>query len=815
MSTSLLAEIPEHTLADLHPKAIGDSDSVRQLLTRLRDERVPLRRGMNRQIEPEMAVVERVDDSHIVLAAKSFETRDPRQNVYARFALDGREYFFSAPEREDLDGGRIRARIPAAIYEFERRDHARAAPLPERGDPTKVRLAFGSAEVEGTIEDLCPSGLAVRVRTDGVVAQGPLRVRYLNGSATAPDKPAWIRNSVHEGGGWTRLGIGLDSTAEGLPVERAQAIPVGGPLARARSVLGIAGRAALLPSARLLGRTSSRFAEVVRYNNRAGQEIVGLMDSWGRGRPVSVVIPPAWGRTKETLLPLARTLVATFRRSGTAVEVLRFDGVNRRGESYKAPGCQVPGREQHGFTFSQGVEDIRAALDFLYSRRGREPAAAALVTFSAASIDGRRAVAEDCGQRIGAWISVVGSADLQDLMRTVSGGVDYLGGCARGLEFGLQEILGVEVDIDRAGHDSLDARIGFVEDSRRDFERITTPVTWYHGRFDAWMDLDRVRDVMAQGDTSKRRLVEIPTGHQLKSSREALQVFQAISCEIGRLTTGKEVGPALPSFSAMEKQQRHERGRLSPGETDLRRFWHDYLVGPNETLGIEMMTMGSHYRALMDKQMQALSIQPGQTVLDVGSGVSAFPERLLSRSTGLHDLRIVELDLVRAGLVRGREKLGSPCGISADFVESDLSAMGVPLKAAAVDRILASLLLSYVDDPISLMAEFHRVLRPGGVLVLSSLKLDADISMIYTAGAAEIRERGIAEFGDRAPFVESAMRSFLNDAARLIDLEEQGRFRFWEPQELVRLVRTAGFKNSACSEVFGAPPQALMVRATR
>ena len=83
---------------------------------------------------------------------------------------------------------------------------------------------------------------------------------------------------------------------------------------------------------------------VVRYQNERGERLVGIIDSWGDTRgATAVVIAPAWGRTKETLLPLARTIVETFRAANHPVVVLRFDGIRKRGESHNDPDCLEAG----------------------------------------------------------------------------------------------------------------------------------------------------------------------------------------------------------------------------------------------------------------------------------------------------------------------------------------------------------------------------------------------------------------------------------------------------------------------------------------
>ena len=74
---------------------------------------------------------------------------------------------------------------------------------------------------------------------------------------------------------------------------------------------------------------------------------------------------------------------------------------------------------------------------------------------------------------------------------------------------------------------------------------------------------------------------------------------------------------------------------------------------------------------------------------------------------------------------------------------------------------------------------------------------------------------GSGAFGLEESDVRSAARSFLNDAARLVDYEELGAFRFYDAKELSRLVASAGFKVEATEWAFGEPAQACIVVARR
>jgi hypothetical protein len=51
--------------------------------------------------------------------------------------------------------------------------------------------------------------------------------------------------------------------------------------------------------------------------------------------------------------------------------------------------------------------------------------------------------------------------------------------------------------------------------------------------------------------------------------------------------------------------------------------------------------------------------------------------------------------------------------------------------------------------------------------------------------------------------------------SRLIELEEDGRFRFYDSQALESLVAEAGFSRVHTFQAFGSPPTAIVVRAEK
>ena len=564
---------------------------------------------------------------------------------------------------------------------------------------------------------------------------------------------------------------------------------------------------------------------MVRIPTADGEEIVSLVDAWGDpAGATAVIIPNGWGQTKEALLPLARTIVATFSAHKKPVIVLRFDGIRKRGESSNDPDCHVPGREDQHYVFSQGVRDIETLVRHLRESPDFAAARVVVVSFSAAAIEVRKAVARDRGERIDGWVSVVGSPDLQSMARSISGGVDYVGGHERGLAFGVQELLGVTVDIDRIAVDALDHEMSFIEDSRRDLTQIEIPITWFHGQYDAWVDESRVRDILSHGPTASRQMIVLPTGHRLKSSRHAKESFECIAREVGRMALGLDLAPVSASAHVVRRLRVAEARRLPRVEPELHEFWRDYLMGRDRSLGIELLTAGSTYRAMMRTQLEALDLRSGQRIADIGAGTGAFALAVERAPSGPAEIEIVAFDYVRDALARGQDRLLEANGatrVDLKLLETDLDIVHheqcIPVTDETFDGVIASLLISYLESPSLVLAELHRILRPGGRIVISSLCRDADISRLYVESFSELQ---VGSAGADLPELREAdlgevSRNFLNDAARILELEESGAFHFFDPEELVVMAERAGFEAIRTERTLGTPPQAVVLTARR
>jgi len=366
--------------------------------------------------------------------------------------------------------------------------------------------------------------------------------------------------------------------------------------------------------------------------------------------------------------------------------------------------------------------------------------------------------------------------------------------------------------MDFTGRDALRHRMVFLEDAKREMAKIEVPVSWLHGRDDAWMDIQRVRELLSAGRSDNRRLIEIPTGHQLRTSSEALEVFQVVTREVGRFLTGRSLQPATPDLVKMQSIRSAELKRRHVERFEPRKFWSDYLLGRDRKLGMELMTETSAYRNLMRTQRELLAMKPTDVVLDLGSGTGGFVQNLGKEGVGSGS--VIQFDLIDAALARARRRAERSC--SAKMLRSVVADLGscsnaLPLRNSCVDGALASLLLSYLDDPEHLLREAFRVLRKGARIVVSSLKPDADISQIYSVGVREVLSADlIEELGDDFAEFPKLQREFLNSAARILDWEELGIFRFWGQSELRDLLRGAGFRSVTVTRAFGNPAQAIV-----
>jgi ubiquinone/menaquinone biosynthesis C-methylase UbiE len=251
---------------------------------------------------------------------------------------------------------------------------------------------------------------------------------------------------------------------------------------------------------------------------------------------------------------------------------------------------------------------------------------------------------------------------------------------------------------------------------------------------------------------------------------------------------------------------------------------HEFLAG--RLYSVE--ALAGRVEGLERSTLRRLSERYSPELHEVLRGEVVTEARLRRVCAGLEDH---ERDQVRdlgmaARFALGRERpedLRAGCGRADTAEDLDLRVLRfgratisgtTSLPAGSFDRIGCSLVISYLFDPQAAMHEMFRLLSSGGVLVLSSLKPNFDLSKPYIEEArAIVEDASLAE--DERERLLSSLREFASFAGLVTELEDDGRFRFLDGEDLRRMAQAAGFREVHVFDGFGDPPLAAIVMARK
>jgi SAM-dependent methyltransferase len=149
-----------------------------------------------------------------------------------------------------------------------------------------------------------------------------------------------------------------------------------------------------------------------------------------------------------------------------------------------------------------------------------------------------------------------------------------------------------------------------------------------------------------------------------------------------------------------------------------------------------------------------LDVRPGQVVVDLGCGdgvaLGCVLERLGSRPGGA----AVGLDRDTDALGRAAKALAAPDRSGCLLLAAADLGRGVPLRDGSVDRVLSHNLLECLPDPAAFMAEAHRLLRPGGLLVLGHADFD---TLVFNGADLHLSRRLVHAYCDtQQPWMAAA-----------------------------------------------------------
>ncbi len=541
--------------------------------------------------------------------------------------------------------------------------------------------------------------------------------------------------------------------------------------------------------------TADITTDFVEFRNRGGRRMVGCFDHQAHGyeRLPWVLIPPAYGETKRDALTIAYFLVAN------GFNVFRYDATNHIGES--------EGEMLH-YTLHGAVDDLFSALDEM-ERRWNASRAMVVASSLAARYSMRAAVLD---RRIELLVSIVGVTDLQHTLKAVYD-EDLIGKAATG-EVAYDEprdVLGFEVYCAFA-HEAI--RHGFhdLESTIADLRRIRVPVTMLYGERDAWSRETDRQEIERRCRETRIESAFLPGAmHQIHENPEAVRAaLAAIVRSCSRIGYGVPHvdRPQPPPIRRIARQNRIEKERLKKRELteeEERDFWDNYLTR------YTIVRKSADYRDFIETINGLLGeIRSGEILLDAGCGNGHFGTLLfekLSRSgddgrseeADLDPPRFiyVGIDFAENALIEAMTRhVGARRRLMRDLDRQKCIYVRGSLEVSAgngetrrlrfaddsFDKICCSLVLSYVKDPLAIVRELMRVLKPGRKIVITSLKPHADLSVLY---------RNFLDHAESPKEVEDARR-LISAAGRIRQKEGEGHYQFFTAEELSGFLRDAG-----------------------
>jgi len=128
-----------------------------------------------------------------------------------------------------------------------------------------------------------------------------------------------------------------------------------------------------------------------------------------------------------------------------------------------------------------------------------------------------------------------------------------------------------------------------------------------------------------------------------------------------------------------------------------------------------------------DTVAERMGLEPGMTVLEVGPGKGSYTFAVARRvSPGT----VYACDIQSSVVERLRERAAREGVLNVDARVED--AYGFSFSECSADRVLMIACLPEIPDPVRVLRECRRILRPGGLVCLSELLPDPDYPLRRT-----------------------------------------------------------------------------------
>ncbi|MFF7192459.1 methyltransferase domain-containing protein [Streptomyces sp. NPDC008079] len=141
-------------------------------------------------------------------------------------------------------------------------------------------------------------------------------------------------------------------------------------------------------------------------------------------------------------------------------------------------------------------------------------------------------------------------------------------------------------------------------------------------------------------------------------------------------------------------------------------------VAPGSVVYLDRLAATDLGRFYKGRMLDALDVRTGQTVLDIGCGpgtdLGALADAVSGTGSGSAPGAVIGVDHDQVAVDTARERTADRDTVTVHL--GDVHEL--PLADGSVDRARTDRVLQHVADPVRALREAHRVLRPGGRLVL-------------------------------------------------------------------------------------------------
>ncbi len=169
-----------------------------------------------------------------------------------------------------------------------------------------------------------------------------------------------------------------------------------------------------------------------------------------------------------------------------------------------------------------------------------------------------------------------------------------------------------------------------------------------------------------------------------------------------------------------------------------------------------------------------------QRVLDVGTGTALIPIELCRRVEGV---RLVAIDLAEEMLKRGRTHVARE-GLSGRIELRRIDAKQTGEAAGSFDAVISNSIVHHIPEPVGVLAEMVRLLRPGGVLFVRDLlrpESDAEVERFVEqyAGGESLQQQQLFRQSLHAALAVEEVAALLTPLGLPREAVQQTSDRHW------------------------------------